>query len=108
MQNKCEQPIQQSSSLAFVAWARLIQLLGRAPLDCDQWDKMARLFYQFFGHLRHSKLAPEHKIFAKMGSTFSQLLNKPSKNLPKLFKLHQTGITFAKSGHTECDALCGG
>ena len=64
-----------------------IKLYGRGPCTSsthlflpghtrDQYDQMVRLW--LFGHLQQWKFAPWHKTFAKVGSKFCQILNKPS------------------------------
>ena len=44
-----------------------------------------------FGHLYQWKLAQWHTKFAKVGPRFSQIVNKPSKNCPRLWRFCQNG-----------------
>ena len=50
----------------------------------------------------HSIFAQYQKRFDKVGSNFCPKLYNTLKTLPKTFKIIQTGMIFAKSGHTGC------
>ena len=48
-------------------------------------------YFSTFVHLHQWKLAQRHRKFAKVGPRFSQTINKPSKNCPRLWRLYQNG-----------------
>ena len=48
-------------------------------------------YYSKFGHLHQWKLAQWHTKFAKVGPRFFQIVNKPSKNCPRLWRFWQNG-----------------
>ena len=50
----------------------------------DQCDQMASLFFNIWPFTWQWKLAQWHTKFAKVGATISQIVNKPSKNCPRL------------------------
>ena len=47
--------------------------------------------FSTFGHLHQRKLAQGHTKFAKVGPRFSQIVNKPSKNHPRLLIFSRSG-----------------
>ena len=66
------------------------------PVQCDQ---MARLVFQNLAICNNHNL-PDSIKCAKIGSTFLQLLSRPSKNWPKTCKILQLWQNFANFGHT--------
>ena len=70
--------------------------LQRLPSDveqvgpCDQCDQMVRLFFNIWPFVT-MKISPKCHKFAKAGSGFSQIRNKPSKNWPRLINFCQRG-----------------
>ena len=55
-----------------------------------QSDQMTRIF-STFGHLYQWKLAQWRTKFAKVGPIYCQIVNKPSKNCPRLWRFNQNG-----------------
>ena len=66
------------------------------PVQCDQ---MARLVFQNLA-ICNNHILPDSIKCAKIGSTFLQLLSRPSKNWPKTCKILQLWQNFANFGHT--------
>lgn len=52
---------------------------------------MARLFLQYLAIYNKQNLPNKHKLFAKLGSKFDQILNKPRKKIRKSLKILPNG-----------------
>ena len=48
-------------------------------------------YFSIFGHLKECKFSQKHKIFAKVGSKFCQIVNTAFKSYPNTLKLCQSG-----------------
>ena len=73
-----------------VPWGDLLKIFSL--FQCDQ---IARSFFNIWS-FTSMKICPKVNKICKVGSKFCQILNKPSKKWPKLWRF---GQTFAKSGH---------
>ena len=75
------------------------------PIPCNDCDQMATLFCTFV-HLHQRKFAQWRSIFAKVGPKYCQIVNKPSKILPKTLQIWPVSKFCQIWSHCGCNNPC--